>query len=272
MPATELTPEQFQQLPEAEQQQIDSAIEKMQTQLEQVLRQIPKSQKKYRQAVESLNASMAEEGVDDSIEQLMDEFGHIENIGNYLEAVRKDLIENAGLFLQPSPSASAGAFPVATTKRYEEEQFKRYLVNVMIGNSANQKKGAPVVTENLPTLGNLVGRVEHVSEMGTLVTDFTMIRPGALHKANGGYLIMDIRQLLAEPFAWDALKRCMQTGQISITSAQQRFSFLPTSSLDPDPIPLNLRVALIGERIFYYLLMAYDPDFATLFIYLSLQI
>ena len=260
-----LTPDQFRLLPETEQEAIDAAIAETQTQLEEVLRQIPKNEKDRRRAVEALNAEVAKDGVDDSINQLLEEFSEIEALQRYLKAVRQDLIENAELFLDTSQSAQAGAFPVATTRRYEEPQFKRYLINVVIHNECENETGAPVVTENLPTLGNLVGRIEHISHMGTLVTDFTMIKPGALHKANGGYLVLDIRQVLAEPFAWDALKRCMQTGQISIISAEQRFNLFSTSSLEPDPIPLNVRVALIGERLFYYLLMAYDPDFASLF-------
>jgi len=101
--------------------------------------------------------------------------------------------------------------------------------------------------------------------MGALVTDFTMIKPGALHRANGGYLILDVRQVLGEPMAWDALKRCLRTGQISIYSPGERLSLISTVSLEPDPVPLDVRVVLIGERLHYYLLSALDPDFLQLF-------
>lgn len=114
-------------------------------------------------------------------------------------------------------------------------------------------------------LGNLIGRTEYEADMGALNTDFTMIKPGALHVANGGYLILDARQVLMEPFAWDALKRCLKTGEVAIYSPGERMSLVSTVSLVPEPIPLKVRVILLGERIHYYLLSALDPDFRHLF-------
>jgi lon-related putative ATP-dependent protease len=125
--------------------------------------------------------------------------------------------------------------------------------------------GAPVETESLPTLANLTGRVEHVAQMGTLVTDFTLIKPGALHRANGGFLILDARRVLTEPFAWDALKRCLDTGTIQIISAAEKLSLMATTTLEPDPIPLDIRVVLVGDRMLHMLLVALDPDFGELF-------
>ncbi len=260
-----LTPDQYDALPEAEQKDIDEKISITQKELENVLKQIPKREKEHRRSMEELNSEVATRAVTDTMAEMTADFTEIEALQPYFEAVTADLIENAELFLTDGPAAHAGAFPVETTKYYQRPQFQRYSVNVMICNPSDKNAGAPIETEDLPTLGNLVGRVEHKSEMGALVTDFTMIKPGALHRANGGYLILDVRNVLTEPFAWDALKRCLKTGQISITSVEQRLSLFATTSLEPDPIPLNLRVALVGERLFYYLLMAYDPDFTDLF-------
>jgi len=260
-----MTPDEFKALSQGEQDEIDKSITKAQEELEAVLKQIPKREKEHRTQIEKLNFDVAQRGVEASITDLVSEFGSIEAIAKYLEAVKADFIANADIFLESQPSAHVGAFPVATTKHYEKPEFQRYAVNVIVSNPNGKRDGAPVITENLPTLSNLVGRVEHRSEMGMLTTDFTLIKSGALHRANGGFLILDIRQILSEPFAWDALKRCMKTGEISIVSAQERFGLITTTSLEPDPIPLNMRVALIGERIFYYLLAAYDPDFADLF-------
>jgi predicted ATP-dependent protease len=122
-----------------------------------------------------------------------------------------------------------------------------------------------VVYEDKPTFQNLVGRIEHVAQMGTLVTHFTLIKPGALHKANGGYLILDARRLLLEPFAWEGLKRALRAGALRIESLGEALSLVSTVSLDPEPIPLNVKVVLIGERLLYYLLYEFDPDFRELF-------
>ena len=124
-----------------------------------------------------------------------------------------------------------------------------------------------MVEELNPTYGNLIGRVEHIAQMGTLVTDFLLIKPGALHAANGGYLLLDARKLLLSPFAWEALKRAIKAREIHIEQPSEAtgFSLISTQSLDPEPIPLDVRVVLFGDRELYYLLAAYDPDFAGLF-------
>ncbi len=260
-----LTPDDYDKLPEDEQEEIDAAVAEIQDELEAVLKEVPRQQKEHRRQVEELNAMMAEEGVDAAIAELRRDFDGLEKVQTYLRAVRRDMIENAALFLVREESAQAGAFPVATTKHYQKPQFGRYMVNVMVAHDVANGERAPVVEEDLPTLANLIGRIEHATENGALVTDFTMIRAGALQRANGGYLMLDARQVLAEPFAWDALKRCLRTGEISIFSAVERFSLVSTVSLEPDPIPLKTRVVLVGERRLYYLLAALDPEFGTLF-------
>jgi lon-related putative ATP-dependent protease len=136
-------------------------------------------------------------------------------------------------------------------------------VNVLIDHSDEQH--APVVYENHPSYDNLLGRIENIAEMGTLVTDFNLIRPGALHKANGGYLILNARKLLMSPYSWEALKRVLQSRQIRIESIGQALGLVSTVSLNPEPIPLDVKVVLLGDRFIYYLLCHYDPDFLELF-------
>jgi lon-related putative ATP-dependent protease len=142
-------------------------------------------------------------------------------------------------------------------------QFSRYQVNVVIDNS--ETEGAPIAYEAKPTYVNLIGRIEHTSQMGTLRTDFTLIKPGVLHKANGGYLILDARRLLLEPYAWESLKHALRANEIRIESLGQAYSLISTVSLEPEPIPLQVKVILLGERRLYYLLSHHDPDFAELF-------
>ena len=257
-------PEAYRQLPEAERAAIDRAVSEIRAELEAVLKEIPREMKAQRHAVEELNIAMAREGVDAGMAELIEAFAGQPAVLRHLEAMRLDLVDNAELFLIREEGAQAGAFPVATAKHYRKPQFQRYAVNVMVAGEPGAG-GAPVVEENLPTLANLIGRIEYRSERGALVTDFTMIRPGALHRANGGFLILDARQVLAEPLAWDALKRCLRTGEIAIYSAGERFSLISTETLEPAPVPLDLRVVLVGDRLLYYLLVAHDPDFERLF-------
>ncbi len=139
----------------------------------------------------------------------------------------------------------------------------RYQVNLLVDNA--EAEGAPVVGEELPTYANLVGRVEHMPRFGALVTDFTMIKPGALHRANGGFLLLDARTLLLQPMAWEGLKRALRMGEVKIESVGQMLSLISTVSLEPEPIPLDVTVVLIGEPMIYYLLAGLDPDFPGLF-------
>ena len=260
-----LTPEQYRALPKPERKATDEAVAEIEAELEAVLKQVPKRMKAQRQEVEALNVALATEGVEAALKELSERFGPIAAVAGWLEDLRADIIENAELFLIRADGAQAGAFPVATAKHYAKPQFQRFAVNVMVAHEGGGEAHAPVVAETLPTLSNLIGRIEFLSEQGALVTNFTLIRPGALHRANGGYLLLDARQILTEPMAWDALKRCLDTGEVRIFSAGERLSLISTRSLEPDPIPLSVRVVLIGDRMLYYLLMALDPDFARLF-------
>jgi len=259
-----MTKEQYEALSEDERAALDAAMEETQAEMSQALRALPREQKAHRREVEELNVALARQGVDAAIAGVRAAFAGHAALSAHIEAVRDDLIENAELFLRQPEGAGAGPFPVATTRHFQKPQFQRYAVNVMVSN-AGEGRGAPVVAEDLPTLENLIGRVEYAAQMGTLVTNFTMIRAGALHRANGGFLVLDARRVLSEPMAWDALKRCLRTGEIPIYSAGERLGLTSTVSLRPDPVPLKVRVILIGERLHYYLLSELDPDFPQLF-------
>lgn len=259
-----MTQEQFDALSDEAHEELTAAIEDTQKNLSEVLKAVPKREKEHRRQVEELNYQLASQGVDEAIKQVQDAFLEDQPVQRYLEAARQDLIGNAELFLMEEDEETAGPFPVATTKHYKRPQFQRYRVNVMVSNGQDGT-GAPVIQEDLPILANLIGRIEYASELGTLITNFTMIKPGSLHRANGGFLVLDARQVLSEPLSWDALKRCLRTGEISIYSPGERLGLATTVSLEPDPIPLDVRVILIGERQHYYLLSALDPDFHQLF-------
>jgi lon-related putative ATP-dependent protease len=141
--------------------------------------------------------------------------------------------------------------------------LRKYKVNLLVDHS--QSEVGPVVDEDNPTYTNLIGRVEHIPQMGALLTDFNLIKPGALHRANGGYLILDARKVLLQPYAWEGLKRALHAGKIQIESPGQAYGLLSTVSLEPEPIPLDVKVGLTGDRELYYMLSALDPEFDELF-------
>ncbi len=176
------------------------------------------------------------------------------------------MIEHAGDFLASEDSMDNNRLMSVLAARMQANQeasLQRYSVNLLVDN--REQNGAPVIFEDNPTYQNLVGRVEHMAQMGALTTNFTLIKPGALHRANGGYLILDARKVLQQPYAWEGLKRALQSGQIRIESLGQMLSVISTSSLEPEPIPLDVKVALFGDRDLYYLLQRFEPEFDELF-------
>ncbi|MDM7931476.1 Lon protease family protein [Tabrizicola sp.] len=260
-----IKPDDFANLSNADRKAIENAVTLTEKDLEKYLKSIPRLEKEHRAAVAMLNAEMAEQAVDEALESVSGAFGAIEAITPHLSALRTDLIENAEMFLREGNGGQEGPFPVARARIHDEPAFHRYAVNVMVSNDPATSAGAPIITEPLPSLSNLIGKVDHISTMGALVTDFTLIRSGALHRANGGYLVLDATRVLTEPLAWEALKRSLETRAIRISSAAEMLSLISTSTLDPEPIPLQLRVVLVGNAFLHLLLTLHDPDFSRLF-------
>lgn len=260
-----LKTEDYQSLPEDEQSVIDEKIARFEDELSDILRERPKREREHRARVEALNAEMAEHAVSARIEEAQNTLGASEDVTGYLARVRKDMIKNPELFLQSAAQSDDGPFPKAAEKGHRDPLFRRYMVNIMVSHPSARNGAAPVVFEDMPTLERLAGRIEHVSEMGSLLTDFTLIRAGALHVANGGYLVLDAARVLSEPYAWDTLKRCLKRRSIRITSLADRLSLFSTTSLEPDVIELDVRVVLIGDRFVHELLVVLDPEFSELF-------
>ncbi len=256
-------PEVFNALPEGMRKEVEAKIEALQKELAAILERMPKADKKRRAQLSELNEEVAKAAVNDTLDDLRSSFSDVPQAVAYLEAAGRDLVRNVGIFLMTGDEENAIVKqPVDSA---HDVRFRRYMVNVMVSNGEGGPTGAPVVEEFNPTYGNLLGRVEHIAQMGTLVTDFLLIKPGALHRANGGYLLLDARRVLLSPFAWEALKRAIKAQEIRIEQPMEAAGLISTQSLDPEPIPLNLRVVLTGDRELYYLLAAYDPDFSRLF-------
>ncbi|HEX2464290.1 MAG TPA: ATP-binding protein, partial [Thermoanaerobaculia bacterium] len=250
-------PEEFQKLPEEERKRIQESVEELQEQLRKSLDQAPRWERERQERLRQLNNEVVEAAIRPPIDELKSHYQEHANVLAYLDAVRQDVIEKHADILQAPPPTPAGP------QRIADLALRRYHVNVLVDNSGT--RGAPVIYENNPTYANLVGRVEHVAREGVLTTDFTLIKAGALQRANGGYLILDARRILQQPFAYDALKRALQSGEVRIESPAEALSLITTITLEPEPVPLDVKVVIIGEPQLYYLLTQYDPDFEKLF-------
>ena len=257
-------PQEFHKLPEAEQKRLEEAIAALQQELEQVLHEVPKWRREAQRGLRELNRQVTSTAVNSLMEELHGEYQALPQVLQYLAAVQEDVLNHAESFQQPKEGEQPALFGITLPQAEDSDMpFRRYRVNVLMEHA--DSKGAPIVYEDNPTHDNLVGRIEHVAQMGTLVTDFTLIKAGAFHRANGGYLVLDALKVLQQPFAWEALKRALRSHEIRIESLGQMLSLISTVSLEPEPLPLDVKVVLVGQRSIYYLLHAYDPEFGELF-------
>jgi len=256
-------PEVFNTLPEAMRKQIEQRIEALQKELAEILERMPKSDKERRGKLSELNEEIASLAVHGALDDLAAAFADLPEVLAYLDAVGRDLVRNVGLFLVGTSEENEIVKQPADTAR--DPRFRRYMVNPMVSHNGDEPPVAPLVEELNPTYGNLIGRIEHIAQMGALVTDFLLIKPGSLHKANGGFLMIDARKLLMSPFAWEALKRTIKGREIRIEQPSEMAGLMSTQSLDPEPIPFETKVVLLGDRELYYMLAAYDPDFSRFF-------
>ncbi|MFO1410181.1 MAG: Lon protease family protein, partial [Steroidobacteraceae bacterium] len=255
-----LPSEQFEQLPEAERQAIRARIDAVGEVLRAHLGEIPRWQRERHRRRRELDREVTAATVRGQIEELRARYADCPGVLEHLQALEGDLVENArGTFhAEPPPIALPGL-----ERADAQARFGRYDVNVLV--DGRGMRGAPVVYEGTPTYQNILGQCESMAQFGALVTDFMLVRPGALHRANGGFLILDAERLLAQPFAWDALKHALFERCIRVESLGQRLSLISTASLEPERIPLQLRVVLVGTRAVYDLLCEYDVEFAELF-------
>ncbi len=259
-----MSAEEVNKLTADDREEINKNIEELQEILQRILQQVPIWQREMQEEIKKLNKEMANFAIGGLINETIEKYKDHKEINAHIEQIQDQVVKNASAFL-PSNGGEPTSFLEVISQHGDAqtslmEQFK---VNVIIDN--DNLEGAPVIFENHPTYTNLIGRVEHFAQMGTLRTDFRMIKSGAMHRANGGYLIIDARKLLTQPYSWDGLKRALQSKEIEIESIGQALSLISTVSLKPEPIPLNLKIALIGDRLLYYLLLQHDPEFTELF-------
>jgi lon-related putative ATP-dependent protease len=258
-----LTPEMFEALPEAERERIQRDLEEVQGELEAAMQKVPQWEREHRDAVRELNRNTTGDAIALMMDELRAGYCEMPDVVQHLDAVERDIKEHADDFLTPAQPPQGTQVPAPVEEAVAEARFRRYQVNVIVDNGGQH--GAPVIYEDNPTHQTLVGRVEYMARFGTLVTDFNLLTPGALHRANGGYLMLDAQRLLAGNFGWASLKRALNAGEIRIETLEQLLTLASTVSLQPEPIPLDVKIVLLGPPLLYYMLSSLDDDFKELF-------
>ena len=259
-----MTPQQYGELSDEERQRLDAKREELQGKLGEIMRRGQRDEKETRERVRQLDQEVAHEAVDPVFKDLREKYSAVSGVLEHLERMEKDLIENIGMLRREDDDGlPPGLPPQLMMGMQQKNPLERYEVNVLVTN--DPENGAPIIEEANPTLDKLTGEIEHQAQMGALVTDFSMIKAGALHHANGGFLIIEALQLLLRPFAWEALKRALRNKHVRIESLSDQYRFVSTVTLEPEPVPLDVKVVLIGNPFIYYLLYEHDEDFGKLF-------
>lgn len=255
-----LTQEEYDALAPDEQEKIDAIGNELKEKLSDLISQIRENEKEVKEALAKLDRNLGLSAVGHHIEPLKTKYAEFPHVITYLEDVQEDILLNLEDFKgvqQPTPFPGL-KLPVQTPS------FERYSVNLIVDNC--EQCGAPVVFEANPTYNNLFGRVDHVMQMGGVATtNFTLIKAGALHRANGGYLIVNARDVLLSPFSWDALKRCIRNNEIKIEDIMEQYRIITMVSIKPDPIPMQAKIIMIGSPWIYYLLYYIEPDYRKFF-------
>lgn len=260
------------ELSDEEKQRLEKETKKLQKELQKIIQKMPSNKREIRDEQKKLDKEIATNAIKELFEEIREEFSDLDDVQDFLDQVESDIVENVQKIMNPQGQGQGNQLMKLATGGQQSQQqrdasqnpiLKRYKVNVLVDHSDTD--GAPVIHEDNPNYKNLIGKVEYQSKMGALTTDFNLIKPGAFHKANGGYLVLHARNVIMEPFAWEGLKRALKSGELKIESLGESYSLISTVSLEPEPIDLDIKVVLIGERLLYYLLCELDPEFKSLF-------
>ena len=256
-----MTDQEFVGLNPEVREEIGRRREVLEGELRNMMRQLRSSEKDTSEEIAKLDREVAIFSIAHVVQELMDDYKEFPDVIKYVGAVQSDMLGNLSQFRE-EPAEAAKQMPIAALWS-KDMAFRKYQVNVVVDNSTNG--GSPVVIELNPTYANLFGRIEKEAQFGAFLTDFTLIRAGSLHKANGGYVVIPVEEILKNVFSWDSLKRAIRNGEIAIEDPAERLGFVATKILMPDPIPLNVKILLIGNPYLYHTLYAYDEDFKELF-------
>ncbi len=252
-----MTEEHLAQMSDEQKEELKKRSELLQEEMNKTVVRIRKMEKNLKQKLKDLDRRVALHAVGYLLDELQEKYAAQPSVLGFLKDVKADIIRNLEDFKQKEQPQVP--FPVPTS----EPDFTRYKVNVFIDNTETQ--GAPVVYEVNPTYTNLFGAMERKASFGALFTDFTMIKPGSIHRANGGYLVLKVMDLLKWFVSWEALKRALKNREIMIEDPSEMLGFISTKSMKPAPVPLSIKIILIGEPHLYHLLYNYDDQFKKLF-------
>lgn len=255
-----ISEEEYRKLSEEEKKDISERQKFVKTALENATREAQSLDKDLRKKLEKLDQEVAEYAIAHHFQEMKEKYQDLDEIPSHIENVRKDMLDNLKE-LRGSEEEEQPQMPFLR-RQARRDPLRKYQVNVLVDNSGLE--GAPVVLETNPTYNNLLGRIEQEAVFGALITDFTLIRSGALHEANGGFLVLPLEDLLRNPFAWEALERALENEKIEIEDAGERLGF-STRTLRPEEIPLEAKIVLIGRADLYQLLQLYDEKFPELF-------
>lgn len=257
-----IPPEEFEKLPEEDQKRLSEQVELMQQELQRALYKVPGWERELRKRMRDLHQEVTSFVLASHLDDLLEKYRPWPEVLEWLESVQPDVIDHVLELFSEDGKSGDGPSPMQGFLDGRGSP-RRYQVNLLVDSEG--AKGASVIYESNPTYGNLIGRIEHQAQMGMLTTDHTLIKAGCLHRANGGYLLLDAQRVLTSPYSWEALKRALQFGQVRIESPLEMLSTTATISLEPEPIPLRIKVVLLGEPTVYYTLSSLDPDFNELF-------
>ncbi|MDC5819350.1 Lon protease family protein [Vibrio europaeus] len=251
------TEESFEELSNKEQEYFGDTIDELEVQLRNMVRQLTEWEEAYTEKIKKLNDEVTLDVITHFIKQLKKDYSGYPVIKSYLTELQQDIVDNADIFLEQSAEQGEVA-----TASLDKKLPRRYKVNVLV---SRKNEEFPIVVEENPNYHTLFGYIETATFKGTVFTDFSLIRPGSLHKANGGVLLMDAQKVLEQPYVWDGLKRALRARQLSFTSLEKEVTLTGTVSLDPEAIPLDVKIILFGDYRTYQLLQHYDPEFSELF-------
>lgn len=257
-----ITEEEYANLDEEVKHEINEKSNMIQMETLEIIRQIKNIEKEAEERVSEWENKIALFAVGIQINDLKEKYRDYKKVLDYLEKVQEDILKNLDEFRDEELTEEQQLL-LPWLKTSDESHTDKYKVNLLVDNS--ELEGAPVVTDYNPTYYNILGKVEHENEFGTMITDFTMIKSGLFHQANGGYLILQAKDVLNNIQSWEALKRVLRTGEIAIENMKEQMGLIAVSTLKPEPIPVDVKVILVGSEYIYQMLYEYDEEFRKLF-------